>query len=388
MDFALSQPMIDALKRFKAFLKQTLDPFLTQWHQQGEVPRRFYHVMGQGGWLGFEFKNKKLLKLPALRGALIAEELAIRSPGVAVANLAIVDLGLSSLWLFGSPALIQKYAPAAVSGELLICLGNSEGTAGSDVAGIQMQARKVDDGWRLNGAKAFVTNGLISDLAVVTAVTDPAAARNRRLSMFLVDLKQDGVVRTKLNKQVWIPSDLTRLTFNDVWVPADHLLGEPGRGLTQVLGVFTHSRLPISALTLGTAVGAFNLAVARARKRKLFGKPMIDFQAKAFETADHYARMEAVRLMIQKTCWVVDQGRDFRLESSMAKYLAVETAQKISAWAADVFGAVSVVREHPIHKYPMDAWAASLGEGTQDVQKLIIFREMLKRLDADSIGGE
>jgi alkylation response protein AidB-like acyl-CoA dehydrogenase len=310
---------------------------------------------------------------------LIQEELAKLSPGVAVAVLAHINLGLTGLFLFGSEDLQKKYGEAAVNGETLMCVGNSENKAGSDVAGISMRADKVEGGWRLNGAKAYVTNGLIADLAVITAVSDPQASRNNRMSMYLVDLKSQGVKRTKLNKQVWIPSDLTRIQFKDVFVPDAHLLGEQRQGLQQVLKIFTYSRVPISALTLGTAVGAFELALDRAQKRDIFGQRIIDFQAKAFEFADFFARIEAARLMLCKACAAMDENSNFRQESSLAKYLTVQIAREVTPWAADIFGAASVVYEHPIHKYPLDAWASSLGEGTQDVQKLVIFRELMKK---------
>jgi alkylation response protein AidB-like acyl-CoA dehydrogenase len=196
--------------------------------------------------------------------------------------------------------------------------------------------------------------------------------------MFMVNLNSDGVNRIKLHKQVWIPSDLTRIQCADVFVPDDHLFGEPGQGLQQVLSIFTHSRVIISALTLGTALGAFELALNHGKKRKTFGRPVLDHQAKAFESADLYARLEAARLMLLKACWAMDEGKDFRLESSLAKYLTVNVARDVTIWSADLFGASSVIFEHPIHKFPMDAWASSLGEGTQDVQKLVIFREMMK----------
>jgi short/branched chain acyl-CoA dehydrogenase len=249
------------------------------------------------------------------------------------------------------------------------------------VAGIEMRAQKVEGGWLLNGTKAYVTNGLISDLAVITAISAPQTSRNKRMSMYLVDLHAEGVRRTKLNKQVWIPSDLTRLQFSDVFVPDDHLLGNQGQGLQQVLTIFTYSRVPIAALTLGTARGAFELALEHAGKRKIFGQTITNFQAKAFECADFYAKIESARLMLWKACWKMDQKQNFRLESSMAKYLAVEITRGVANWAADIFGAASVIREHPIHKFPMDAWASSLGEGTQDVQKLVIFRELMKQYE-------
>lgn len=378
MDFSIPQPFVEELDRFKLFLKKHMVPNLSNWYRDREVPRSFFRDMGQGGWFGIYLKDNELTQYSALRSELIVEKLASISPGVAVATLAHVDLGLTALYLFGSKRLKNDYGESAVRGETLMCLGNSESSAGSDVANISMTSEKVEGGWLLNGTKAFITNGLISDLAVITAISDARAPRNKRLSMFLVNLAAEGIHRKKLNKEVWLPSDLTRIQFKNVFVPDDHLLGERGKGLRQVLKIFSYSRVSISALTLGTATGAFELAVTHAKKRKIFGKNLVDFQAKAFEIADLYAKMEAARLMIYRACKALDSGNDFRLEASLAKYLSVMTAREVTTWAADLFGAVSVISEHPIHKFPMDVWASSLGEGTQDVQKLVIFREIIK----------
>lgn len=382
MDFAIPRQLKDNLSRFKDHIQSEIKPELRSWHNQQEIPRAFFKKMGEGGWYGLKYREGQIHGESTLMEALVAEELAVVSPGVAIAALAHVDLGLMGLHLFGSRDHHRSYGQLATRGDLIMCLGNTENLAGSDVAGISMSAEKADGGWILNGTKAYVTNGYLADLGVITAVTDPQAARNGRLSMFLVDLNQENVRRTKLNKQVWIPSDLTRLKFDNVFVSDDHLLGIRGRGLQQVLEIFTRSRVPIAALTLGGGVGAFNLAVNHMRKRKIFGRPITDFQAKAFETADFYTEIESARLMIWKACWHLEQGENFRQAASLAKYLAVEVARKVTLWAADIFGAASVIQEHPIHKFPMDAWGSSLGEGTQDVQKLIIFRELMNRWDA------
>jgi alkylation response protein AidB-like acyl-CoA dehydrogenase len=379
MDFTIPENLAEEIRDFDAFLDEHFRPKITAWYEEGAVPRSFHLAMGEGGWLGYEYKANRLNKFSALRGALVAEHLAALSPGVAVATLAHVDLGLIGLWLFGSDNLTQRYGEPGTKGETLLCLGNTESGAGSDVAAVSMRAEKVEGGWLLNGTKAYVTNGYISDLAIFTAVSDPQAQRNNRLSMFLVDLGAKGVTRKKLRKQVWIPSDLTRIKLENVFVPEDHLLGKRGRGLQQVLTIFTHSRVPITALTLGTARGAFEAALDHAQRRKIFGRSILQFQGKDFEIADFYARMESTRLMLWKACWGMDRHEDFRLEASMAKYLAVMIAREVTTWAADLFGAASVMFEHPIHKFPMDAWASSLGEGTQDVQKLVIFREVMKR---------
>jgi alkylation response protein AidB-like acyl-CoA dehydrogenase len=378
MDFHVPEELSSEVERFRLFLDEKVKSRLPTWYRDRSIPRSFLEELGSGGWFGFVWGGSRIRPRPALRGALLIETLARLSPGAAVTFLAHNDLGITGLNLFSKKNLLDAYAGKAVLGELLLCLGNTESEAGSDVANISMKAEKVDGGWILDGAKAYVTNGNISDMAVVTAVTDPEAGRNLRLSMFLVDLTSKGVTRTKLNKQVWIPSDLTRIQMNSVFVPDDHLMGERGRGLQQVLTIFTYSRVFISAMTLGTAEGAFDLAVDHARRRKIFGLRIADHQFKSFQIADLYAKMEASRLLIQKACWAMDLGKPFRLEASLSKYTAVQTAKEVTDWAADLFGAASVIYEHPIHKFPLDAWASSLGEGTQDVQRLVIFREVMR----------
>jgi alkylation response protein AidB-like acyl-CoA dehydrogenase len=379
MDFRVPSEFDENLRNFKQFLAERLAPEMAKWYDRKEIPREFFRDLGGRGWLGFEPEGDGYREQKALEHALLLEHLGTISPGTGVAVLVHASLGAKAIALFGNTAQRALYLPGAARGETLLCLGNTEPSAGSDVAGIASTVKKVDGGWLLNGVKSYVTSGYISDLAIVTAVSDPEAHRNSRISMFLVDLSSNGITRSKLHKEVWIPSDLTRIQFVNVFVPEANLIGTPGRGLQQVLEIFTNSRIAISALTLGTAVGAFKNGIEHAAKRRIFGQRVIDFQAKSFEAADFYSRLEAARLILWRTCWEKDEGLDFRLSASMAKYLSVDLARSVGTWAADLFGAASVVFEHPVHKYPMDAWASSLGEGTQDVQKLIIFREFMKR---------
>ncbi len=379
MDFSIPPSLEEEVGRAARMAAEAVQPDLHQWTREGAIPREFFARLGSAGWFGYDVEAGRLRRRTALREALLTEALARTSGGAAIAALAHADLGLMGLFLFGNEALQHRYGRDAVDGRTVMCLGNTEGRAGSDVAGIATRAEPVDGGWRLTGTKAYVTNGAVADLAVVTAVTDPDAPRTRRLSMFLVDLHAPEIGRTKLKKQVWVPSDLTRIDLRGVFVPEDHLLGEPGQGLRQVLRIFTHSRVAISALTLGTAAGAFDMGVRRTLARTVFGRPIADYQAKSFEIAELHAAVEAARLVLYKACWKVDRGEDFRCQASTAKLLSVAAARRVSEWAADVFGAASVMRDHPIHPFPMDAWGASLGEGTQDVQKLIIFRELMRK---------
>ncbi len=379
MDFRIPAEIIEELASYKDFVSNRLTPNLGGWYAQKQIPREFFVELGANGWLGLQSRDQELREHNPLKAALLMEHLGTVSPGVGVAVLAHVSLGTQAIILFGNDTQKELYLPFAARGETLICLGNTEPGAGSDVASIAATATKVEGGWILKGVKSFVTNGYISDLAVVTAVSDPEAGRSSRISMFLVDLGSKGISRTKLHKEVWIPSDLTRIKLEEVFVPDANLLGRRGRGLQQVLEIFTNSRITIAALTLGTAEGGFRKGVEHARKRQAFGNRLIEFQAKSFEIADFYSKIESIRMLLWKTCWEKEQGMDFRLGASIAKYLSVEAARAIGLWAADLFGAASVIYEHPIHKYPMDAWASSLGEGTQDIQKLIIFRELMKQ---------
>lgn len=379
MDFRIPLEFETELERYKEFVSTRLLSNLGGWYAEKRIPREFFRELGANGWLGLETDGPEVRETNPLKAALLLEHLGTISPGVGVAVLVPVSLGAQGIVLFGNQEQKKLYLPPACRGETLICLGNTESGAGSDVASIAATATKVEGGFILNGIKSYVTNGAISDLALVTAVSDPEADRNSRISMFLVDLTSNGITRTKLHKEVWIPSDLTRIKFDNVFVPEANLIGKRGRGLQQVLEIFTNSRVTIAALTLGTAEGAFRTGVEHAKKREVFGSKIIDLQAKSFEIADFYSKLEAARLVLWKTCWEKEQGIDFRMGASIAKYLSVEAARAVGLWAADLFGAASVIFEHPVHKYPMDAWASSLGEGTQDIQKLIIFREFMKQ---------
>ena len=197
MDFSIPNELTEDLERFKEFIKAHIDPQLAAWYQKKEIPRQLFRALGESGWYGLLSKNNHLSKGSALREAMLTETVAKLSPGVAVAILAHIDLGLVGLYLFGSEYLQKEFGVPAVEGKSLMCLGNTEGIAGSDAAGITMTVKKVDGGWLLNGAKAYVTNGNIADLGIVTAVSDPQAFRNQRLSMFLVDLNSKGVSRKK-----------------------------------------------------------------------------------------------------------------------------------------------------------------------------------------------
>jgi len=303
MDFALPQSLARSLERYEQYLDSRRAAFHA-WYKEKNIPPSFFReIAGQGG-LGFEDASEGVREQPALKQGLFMEALARRSPGVAVAALVQSSLGLKALALFGSEALRREHMPPGTRGETLVCLGNTESGAGSDVAGIAMTARETREGWILNGSKSYVTSGALSRYGVLTALTDPNAPRTRRMSLFWVDLDADGVSRRKLNKAVWVPSDLTRLAFKEVCVPRENLMGERGKGMAQVLEIFTQSRLNISALTLAAGPGrlATESETSRVTFRELSAREIADYLGKIhyMDKAGAYAVQEWGHLIIER----------------------------------------------------------------------------------------
>jgi alkylation response protein AidB-like acyl-CoA dehydrogenase len=231
--------------------------------------------------------------------------------------------------------------------------------------------------------KSYITNGDLADHIVFTAITHPEEPKkHQRISMLIVDGEVSGLKRFRLKKLPWKMSHLSAVNFKDVKIPKENLLGEPQHGFYQTMEVFNNSRIGISALSFGTALGAFKYAFKHSRSRKTFGKFLIEHQSKKNEFAEHLARLEACWLLIQKAAYLSDIGLEFRYNSSMAKLVSTEEALKISLWATELLGARGVLSSHQISEYPLDAKGGMVGEGAPEVQKKIIaehIEEMLNK---------
>lgn len=386
MDFALTERQKKLKKELKEFLRKEVERKLLSWYKKDEIPREFYRALNEREWLGFRRERGGWTPFPMLETIILYEEMAALSPGLAVSVLAHSTLGLFALDRWGTHEQRERYFEPACRGEMLVAFANTEPTAGSDAAAIRCEAKETSGRYLLTGSKMFITNGPAGDLILVSAVTNPRARRaSHRISLFIVPADLPNIRRQSINKQVWRPASFGTLFFSQTPVPRENLLGEPHRGFPLVMQTFTQSRIAISALTVGTAWGAYRLALERARTRTTFGKRLIEHEAKAFEFSDMLSRLEAARLLVHRAAWRYDRGEDHILEASLAKYFCVEETRAITHWAADVFGASSVMEENPIFKFPWDAQAASLGEGTQDIQKLIISRELEKRFPPEEI---
>jgi alkylation response protein AidB-like acyl-CoA dehydrogenase len=254
-----------------------------------------------------------------------------------------------------------------------MAFANTEPGAGSDAANLRVTAAADGDGYVVDGAKAYITNGDIADHIVFTAVTHPdEEKKHRRVSMFVVDGNAPGLKRTRMKKQAWKISHLSSLIFDGVRVPKENMVGEPGRGFYQTMHVFNAGRIGVAALSFGAALGAYKAAYDYAGKRTVFGEKLIDHGSKRHEFAENITALEAGWLLIEKAAWLKDSGEEFRFNSSMAKLFATEEAMRVTLWAAETFGARGVLASGDVTRYPDDARGALVGEGAPEVQKKIV----------------
>jgi butyryl-CoA dehydrogenase len=361
------------------FIEKEVRPNMRVWYRDKAIPRSFFARSAEAGLMSFVEEGGGFRETSAVHPLTVQQTLAEVSPGVAVSLLAHDCLGLYAIHRFGTDRQKEKYFLPAVQGLKIAAFANTEPGTGSDASNITLRAEPVEGGFLLNGTKMFITNGSMADFVVVSAVTDPAAERKHDgISLFIVET--GALKRQAIRKEVWVPSDLSTLHFRDVFVPGEDLLGEINGGFGQVMRTFNSSRIAIAALTVGTAVGAFRLAFKRAHSREVFGRPIVAHQAKAFEFAEVWTRIEAARLLTLRAAWLKDVGVDYVLAASEAKLFACELAFSVTRFAAEIFGASGIISENPIHQFPLDAWAAALGEGTNDIQKRVIAAELEKRV--------
>ena len=376
MDFELSDGDRAFERDVISWVDSYIRPNIADWHEAGALPREFWEQLGRRGWLLFEHvRGGDFRERPMLQLATMYDRISEASPGAGIAVFANNQLGLWSILAFGTRAQQGRFLGPASTGEHLISFANTEPMAGSDVAAISTRAVPDGEGWRLTGKKMYITNAVEADYHVVSAVTDPHATDpHKGMSLFIVDGDAPGLTRRALKKIVWSPASLAFLSLEDVKLGPDRLLGELNGGFKEIMQVFTTGRIGVASMTMGTAVGALRLAHKRARSRRVFGKAIWDQPSKRDEFAEMATLVEAGRLLYRKAAWMKDTGQDYKMEASLAKLFATENARRVTQWAALLHGGSSVLAENPIHRYPLDAWASALGEGVEEVQRLIISR--------------
>ncbi len=364
------------------FARKELAPHVREWDRDAVFPAAALRQAGELGFLG-------VLVPEELGGAgmgyieyvTIIEEISKIDPSVGLTIAAHNSLGTGHILQYGNEVQKKKYLPKLARGEWLAAWGLTEPTAGSDAGGARTTAVQRDGGWVLNGVKTFTTNAGVGNVAVIVASTD-SSKKHHGLSAFIVERDRPGFSVGKHEDKLGMrASDTCEVVLQDCRVPGENLLGRPGEGFRQAMGVLDGGRISIAALGLGIAAGALDAAVAYAREREQFGQPIGSFQAIQSKIADMATETEAARLLTLQAAWLKDEGRKTTRESSMAKLYASEVAVRVANEAVQVFGGYGYVKDYPVEKFYRDAKLCTIGEGTSEIQRLVIAREILGRLE-------
>jgi hypothetical protein len=315
--------------------------------------------------------------MSAVDYSIAIEELARVDPSIALSVAAHNGLGAAHIALFGSDAQKRRYLVPLAAGERLAAWGLTEPESGSDAAAMRTTAVKDGDAWVLNGSKSFITHGNSADTLVIMAVTDRTRGA-KGISAFIVERGTPGLVAGKKeNKLGMRASETSEVILDNCRVPAANLIGDEGQGFVQTLQVLDAGRIGIAALSVGLAQGAYEAARRYAFERRQFGRPIGAFQSIRSKLVDHAVRVEAARLLTYRAAWLKDQGRRTTLASSMAKLYASETAVRVSEDAVQIHGGYGFMKDYPAEKFFRDVKLTTIGEGTSEVQRLVIARQLL-----------
>jgi hypothetical protein len=365
----------------REFAEAEIRPHVMTWDEAQAFPAALVGQLAALGLLGIQVPEAYGGSgLSAVEYCIAIEELARVDPSIALSVAAHNGLASAHLYLFGSEPQKQRYLVPLARGQTLGAWGLTEAGAGSDAAAMRTTARTDGAGWVINGNKQFITHGRVGGTIVVMAVTDRDAGR-RGISAFVLDRDTPGVrAGKKENKLGMRASDTSELVFEDCRVPADALVGEEGQGFVNTLQVLDAGRIGIAALAVGLAEGAYDAALKYAAERKQFGQPIANFQAIQWKLADMATSIEAARLLTYRAAWMRDQQVErTSMASSMAKLYASEIAVRVAEEGVQIHGGYGFVKDYPAEKYFRDVKLCTIGEGTSEIQRLVIARELLGR---------
>jgi alkylation response protein AidB-like acyl-CoA dehydrogenase len=386
VDYSLSDEQQQLRRSVREFAEAEIAPHVMEWDEASHFPAEIIPKLAEMGLLGVFYPEQYGgAGLGYREYAIVIEELARVDGSVGLTVAAHNSLCTNHIFKFGSEAQRKKYVVPLAQGKKLGCWSLTEPEAGSDAGGTRTVAEKRGDCWVLNGAKTFTTNGHYADVCVAMAVTDKAA-RHHGISAFVIEKGTPGYrPGKKENKLGMRASDTSEVVFSDCRIPAENLLGEPGEGFINSLQILDGGRISIAALGLGMAQGAYETAVKYAKQRKQFGKPISDFQAIQFKLADMATEIEAARLLTYQAAWLADRAAAgdghsaarYTKESSMAKLYAGEVAVRVANEAVQVLGGYGFTKDYPAEKYYRDVKLCTIGEGTSEIQRLVIARQIL-----------
>ena len=379
MEFDHTPEQNQLRKAVREFSEAEIKPHVLDWDEHQTFPLEVIQKLGKLGYLGSIFPEEYGgAALGYIEYSIIIEELARVDPSVGLIVAAHTSLCSNHIFLAGSEAQKQKYLSKLTTGEFIGCWSLTEPEAGSDAGGTRSRAVREGDEWILNGSKTFTTNAHFADVCVAMAVTDRTLSQHG-ISAFLLEPGMAGFcVGKKENKLGMRASATGEVLFTDCRVPDSQRLGTPGEGFIDSLRILDGGRISIAALALGTAQGAYEAGLKYSKSRKQFGRSISEFQAIQFKLADMATGIDAARLMIYRAAHLKNQGKRITRESAMAKLFASEVAVKVCDEALQIHGGYGFIKDYPVEKFYRDVKLCTIGEGTSEIQRMVIARQLLK----------
>lgn len=379
MDFELNEEQQQIKRTIREFAEAELAPHVMEWDEAAHFPVDLKPKFAELGIMGVLFPEEYGgAGMGYVEYATIIEELARVDPSIGLAIAAHNSLGAGHIFIAGSEQQKEKYLGPLARGEHFAAWGLTEPSSGSDASSMRTTATRRGGGWVLNGSKNFITNATFAETTVVLAITDRAAG-SHGISAFIVERGTEGFsVAKKENKVGMRASDTAALVFDDCFLPNQNLIGEPGQGFIQAMKVLDGGRVSIAALAVGIAQGAFEAALKYSKERHQFGRPIAEFQAIQFKLADMATQIDAARLLTYRSAAMKNAGKSVTKESSMAKLYASEVAVRVSEECVQIHGGYGYIKDYPAEKYWRDSKLCTIGEGTSEIQRTVIARQILR----------
>ena len=378
MDFALTEEQQLLRRSVREFAESEIRPNVMAWDEDQHFPHELVPKLAELGLMGIQFpEHYGGAAMSAVDYCICIEEIARVDPSIALSVAAHNGLGASHIAMFGSEEQKQKYLLPLARGEKLAAWGLTEPGSGSDAAAMRTTAVKDGACWVLNGSKMFITHGTSADTLVLMAVSDKSKG-TKGISAFILERGMGGLQAGKKEDKLGMrASETTEVIVQNCRVSAAQLIGEEGHGFIQTLQVLDAGRIGIAALSVGLAQGAYEAAVTYTAQRRQFGRAIASFPSIQERLAEHASRVAAARLLTYQAAWLKDQGRRMTLESAMAKLYASEIAVRAAEDCVQMHGGYGFVKDYPAEKYFRDVKLLTIGEGTSEVQRLVIARQLL-----------
>jgi alkylation response protein AidB-like acyl-CoA dehydrogenase len=378
MEFDLTDEQQQVKRAVREFAEAEIRPHVMEWDEAQHFPREMFCKMGELGLSGVIFPEEYGGSgMGYVEYVTVIEEISRVDGSIGLSVAAHNSLCTNHIFQYGTEEQKKRYVTPLAAGQKLGAWALTEPGSGSDASGMKTIAIKRDGGWLINGSKNFITHGISADICVVMAYTK-REMRSRGISAFIVERGTNGFLAGKKENKLGVrASETASITFEDCWVPEENLLGEPGRGFVNAMQILDGGRISIAALALGIAQGAFESALKYSQERKQFGQPIFDFEAIQFKLADMATQIDAARLLTMRAARMKDQKRPTTKESAMAKLFASEIAVKVSEEAIQIHGGYGYTKDYPAEKYWRDSKLCTIGEGTSEVQRLVIARQLV-----------